>query len=104
MVVFVPNDVLYDLFWSKLFPLTCLELEWFETKTNMNVFAGLKGIGVDMVHTKRVIGLYNNYGDKYLNKALHVNEIQKFKSLQEYPMLQQQYLATMYKYIYFNWF
>ena len=61
------------------------------TKNTSKLF----GIGVDLVETQRLMNVYRKYGDKYLKKALHSNEITKFKSLAKQPNLQEQYLATL---------
>ena len=39
---------------------------------------GIVGIGVDLVHIPRIKIIHNKYGDKFLYKALHPTEIQKF--------------------------
>ncbi|ETO32365.1 hypothetical protein RFI_04751 [Reticulomyxa filosa] len=56
----------------------------------------IKGIGVDIVQTIRIFTLFEKYGDKFLRKALHPNEIQRCHLLRKSNVeKQQQYLGTI---------
>ncbi len=42
---------------------------------------GILGIGVDIVQTIRLQKTYEKYGERFLNRYLHLEEIQQFQSL-----------------------